>query len=905
MWHQGLSRFLICLSLILLTASAFNAFGCTIVMAARNGLVLAGNNEDRNHPETLVNFFPATDRFFGRIVFGYDDAPFQGGMNDQGLFIDGNALAPTGWQPVPGKPMFRGIVIMVVLGTCATCEDVKDFFEEYNVPGLERARFPIADRTGTSMVVEYGRGAVRFVETDTWYQIATNFVISNFSSGDYPSQRYRAADAVLSGAEELSFGLIREALGKTYQKGRSLTVYSNIYDLKNLTIHTYLLGNFEKAIVMNLDEELEKGQRRHTLASLFEAQPSIGGVLQKYIDALGGKEGLRKIRTRRLTGELIHDFPEENPPKIELLAEVAAAAPDRWRLLLKTTAGAQQMGYDGEHGWLQDSERVAMDDRQARSKLAYLFNPVAAIKLEEYFTPLGLQKQVDKEGREEFVLKARDSAGNPISLYFDIKTGLLNRLGENVAVHEYRKEEGVLHPVTIAISREGGTSTYRFDDIEVNPVIEDSCFAVPNMEDRVRPDPLLFTVEDMQQDFRQLRHILENDHCCLYEYTGKEEFDRIFDEHFKLIDRPMQAEQFFKLTASITAKAGCMHTVLWMPGSFFNTGADNLFPLQIKLIEEKLVVSGCYDGTPEVPVGSIILEINGRTAGDIFDELRTITSADALNPHFIDSQIEKRFAMFYASVFGFPDKYEIIYFLPGKKTRVTADLYPTDIGSVRNVIFANFNHPPLGLEFLEDQSTAVMTIKTFSYYDRVDYFRDFMDDAFLTIKNKGIKNLILDLRENDGGDPFCSVILYSYLERQAAPYFAEPYGKYAELADPIHVAPNHFSGRLFILLDGRCGSTNGHFSALLRYHRIGEFVGTPSGSTYKCNAGSNTEVRLDKTRLILTFGRSTFAAAVEGMDKASPIMPDHPVQVKYQDFLDGKDVFMETALDLLLKLKNI
>ena len=134
-------------------------------MAARNGLVLAGNNEDRNHPETLVNFFPATDRFFGRIVFGYDDAPFQGGMNDQGLFIDGNALAPTGWQPVPGKPMFRGIVIMVVLGTCATCEDVKDFFEEYNVPGLERARFPIADRTGTSMVVEYGRGAVRFVET--------------------------------------------------------------------------------------------------------------------------------------------------------------------------------------------------------------------------------------------------------------------------------------------------------------------------------------------------------------------------------------------------------------------------------------------------------------------------------------------------------------------------------------------------------------------------------------------------------------------------------------------------------------------------------------------------------------------------------------------------------------------
>jgi hypothetical protein len=250
-------------------------------MTARNGLVLAGNNEDRNHPETLVNFFPATDRFFGRIVFGYDDSPFQGGMNDQGLFIDGNSLAPTGWQPVPGKPTFRGIVIMVVLGTCATCEDVKDLFEKYNMPGLERARFPVADRTGASMVVEYGRGAVRFVETDTWYQIATNFVISNFSSGNYPSRRYKDADAVLSGAEKLSFDLIRKALSKTYQKGRSLTVYSNIYDLKKGIIHTYLLGNFEEAIVMNLEEELEKGQRRLTLASLFEARPSKGGVLQK------------------------------------------------------------------------------------------------------------------------------------------------------------------------------------------------------------------------------------------------------------------------------------------------------------------------------------------------------------------------------------------------------------------------------------------------------------------------------------------------------------------------------------------------------------------------------------------------------------------------------------------------
>jgi len=218
---------------------------------------------------------------------------------------------------------------------------------------------------------------------------------------------------------------------------------------------------------------------------------------------------------------------------------------------------------------------------------------------------------------------------------------------------------------------------------------------------------------------------------------------------------------------------------------------------------------------------------------------------------------------------------------------------------VRKVIFANFNHPPLAIDFIEDKKTAVMTVKTFSYYDRVGYFRDFMDRSFRQIKEKGIENLILDLRGNDGGDPFCAVILYSYLEKEPAPYFAEPYGKYAELAKSVPLPENRFTGQLYTLLDGRCGSTNGHFCALLKYHRIGKFVGTPSGSTYKCNAGKNTEVQLDKTSVILTLGRSTYAAAVEGMDKTKPIMPDYPVKETYQDFLDGKDVYLEAALRLI------
>jgi hypothetical protein len=120
------------------------------------------------------------------------------------------------------------------------------------------------------MVVEYGQGCVQFVRSDTWYQIATNFVMSNVKDGNFPCWRYRAADEIMSGANDLSVDLIRDVLEKTHQEENSLTVYSNVYDLKQGAIHVYNLRDFKNVVVLNLAEELKKGQRRIDLPSLFK-----------------------------------------------------------------------------------------------------------------------------------------------------------------------------------------------------------------------------------------------------------------------------------------------------------------------------------------------------------------------------------------------------------------------------------------------------------------------------------------------------------------------------------------------------------------------------------------------------------------------------------------------------------
>ena len=413
----------------------------------------------------------------------------------------------------------------------------------------------------------------------------------------------------------------------------------------------------------------------------------------------------------------------------------------------------------------------------------------------------------------------------------------------------------------------------------------------------------VFSIEAMREDFLQFRDILEKNHCCLYEYTPGAVMDSLFTAQYNLIDHPMQYNEFFMLLAPVTAKVGCMHTATWVPGRYFITKPTMMFPLIIKSIGDKAVVTGSYLQTVEIEPGSILLEINKMPVEGIIDRMREIVSADALNPFFINAEIAERFSLLYASAYGLPDQYEVIYLSPGKTLPEKKTVTPASHESVRAVIYAKFNDPPLGFEVIQEKNTAIMTVPTFIYYDKVDYFRNFMDSCFHLIKKKGVKSLILDLRGNDGGDPFCSSVLMSYLQKSPVPYFAEEYGKYRSLADPLPMPEDNFKGDVYILADGSCGSTNGHFCALLKYHKTGMFIGTPTGSTYKCNAGKNTEFRLNNTQMIITAGRSTYSAAVHDMAKTA-IMPDIYVQETIDDFIHGRDVFIIKALEQIEACKK-
>ena len=287
---------------------------CTIVTIAKNDVVLAGNNEDYTEPRTKIWFVPASKEAYGRVYVGYDHAivhsRFQGGMNDQGLFIDINAVAPTGWQADPRKLNFNGDIIEHVLSYCSTVDEAVDFFQQNNVPDLERTRIPVADAKGDSVIIEWAKGKVQFLFKKGFYQISTNFIQSNYDNPDeYPCARYKIADHILENAKTPSVDLIRSVLSATHFEYFGQTLYSNICDLKKRRIYLYFFHNFEEAVIFDLEKELKKGKMAYPIDSLFATKPFAAHLFEQIGPQIGAKAVIDIVNERGIK-EGIDQFSE-------------------------------------------------------------------------------------------------------------------------------------------------------------------------------------------------------------------------------------------------------------------------------------------------------------------------------------------------------------------------------------------------------------------------------------------------------------------------------------------------------------------------------------------------------------------------------------------------------------------
>ena len=264
--HKFTLLFLVCSCLMIIPGNPTDA--CTIVVKTDGESVLVGNNEDFLEPRTKVWFVARTDDAHGRMIWGYDRYlyPYQGGINEHGLFIDINAIGFTGWKNDPEKVDLTEDYIDYILSKCATVDEVIAEFHANDID-LGWVKFVVADASGSSAIFEWLNDGLHVVRRVGDYQISTNYL----SPREPTEPRYQISKQILSSQPHPSVDLIRKVLAATsYDVDLGQTVYSTICDLKKKKVFLYNFHFFEEVVVFDVAAELAKGDASYEIPSLFE-----------------------------------------------------------------------------------------------------------------------------------------------------------------------------------------------------------------------------------------------------------------------------------------------------------------------------------------------------------------------------------------------------------------------------------------------------------------------------------------------------------------------------------------------------------------------------------------------------------------------------------------------------------
>jgi hypothetical protein len=457
----------------------------------------------------------------------------------------------------------------------------------------------------------------------------------------------------------------------------------------------------------------------------------------------------------------------------------------------------------------------------------------------------------------------------------------------------------------------------------------------------------VLTSSEARADFDLMRLALEEVHPGLYRYSSKPEMDRGFDAQRAKLTGAITKSEFEAVVAETLALIRCGHTRMnadeEMESAMKNA---RTFPLRIHVEGRRLIVA--LNDTPDnhtIVPGMEVVEINGHSAEEIIGRFWPLVSADGDVETGKRHDISGRFSQFYwwrvdqRGEFTVKARDEA----GAMVTATLAGVTDADRKATQNPVNAtvkenigkvvNWSREDLSLRFLSDPQVAEIRVSIFAG----DNYEKWMQDTFKTLREKGTRTLIIDLRGNGGGEDMFGAMLVSYLTDQPfryfdhidvksiTPSFKEHWdghvGDEAKLREGL--APNPaggyfvtaklhpgvaeqqpgkfpFRGKVFVLIDGGVFSTAADFCAVTHHLKRATFIGEETaGGYYGNNSGTMPTLTLSNSKVGIRLPMCGYWNAVSGYaGTRRGTIPDHVVETKIADVLRGVDAPLDRALKL-------
>jgi C-terminal processing protease CtpA/Prc len=192
-------------------------------------------------------------------------------------------------------------------------------------------------------------------------------------------------------------------------------------------------------------------------------------------------------------------------------------------------------------------------------------------------------------------------------------------------------------------------------------------------------------------------------------------------------------------------------------------------------------------------------------------------------------------------------------------------------------------------------------------------FEDVIGGYFNELNDKKTENLILDLRNNQGGDISNGTFLLSHLMdtsfRNIEAYYKVDNSQsnfalkktYGESLGNHEPKQKVFKGKLFVIINGGSFSNSGIVAACLKKYNRAVFIGEETGGNSKVLAGNADDYYLPNTDILIEIPTKQYMLGETVSLTGRGIMADYPFQPSLKDILENIDSTLNFTYEIMNK----
>jgi hypothetical protein len=393
---------------------------------------------------------------------------------------------------------------------------------------------------------------------------------------------------------------------------------------------------------------------------------------------------------------------------------------------------------------------------------------------------------------------------------------------------------------------------------------------------------------------------------------------------------------FYRLLSPLVSKLGDGHTNLYAPFSEINKTENLTFPFLCRIENEKITINEYFGSESPIDLPAELISINGISASEIIDKIDQNTSGESREYRLDKIANRYMFGLIFNLFFDLDSSVELIY--KHNNAKLTSKVENLTMGQIKSHFEILKNQPakkveqktlktyqPFSLDLL-DNKIALLKINSFLFDNEQDYY-EFLRESFKNLKKQKTKNLIIDLRENKGGDSKNGDELLKYIIKKPFKQYDKVSVKYSQfqkdyyyklcqkdstkcstydyykeqnngrlenldiIEDVDPYLENNFNGNVFLLQSLTTFSSGSNFAQAFKHYEIGKIIGSETGGQL-ISYGDMIYGRLPYSNLNISISTKEFVLVGAKVNVNSGVIPD---------FIIDRDKAFEFARKIILK----